>query len=176
MTVRPAQTNGVNVRWSWGLRLDREAWDNCDIIVIKNISRPPTDCTAVSLIFGTGNSHETTVKQRSDRDRAYCRAMCWWAGKVEFTYGIIPIYFSESVLGLIPLVSSSHQWDWSFRCLKIICGTDPWGVLKSPTRCRHSFINHNEGTSSRALWKWQHKYCQCPRACQTLIAIVPLSL
>ena len=93
----------------------------------------------------------------------------------QVTYGIIPIYFSESVLGLIPLVSSSHQWDWSFRCLKIICGTDPWGVLKSPTRCRHSFINHNEGTSSRALWKWQHKYCQCPRACQTLIAIVPAS-
>ena len=94
----------------------------------------------------------------------------------QVTYGIIPIYFSESVLGLIPLVSSSHQWDWSFRCIKIICGSDPWGVLKSPTRCRHSFINHNEGTSSRALWKWQHKYCQCPRACPSHFAIVPASL
>ena len=116
MTVRPAQTNGVNVRWSWGLRLDREAWDNCDIIVIKNISRPPTDCTAVSLIFGTGNSHETTVKQRSDRDRAYCRAMCWWAGKVEFGFTyimILPlgIFLIWKLIVMNPLRDSGSFWD-----------------------------------------------------------------
>ena len=116
MTVRPAQTNGVNVRWSWGLRLDREAWDNCDIIVIKNISRPPTDCTAVSLIFGTGNSHETTVKQRSDRDRAYCRAMCWWAGKVEFGFTyimILPlgIFMIWKLIVMNPLRDSGSFWD-----------------------------------------------------------------
>ena len=43
-------------------------------------------------------------------------------------------------------------------------------------RCRHSFINQIEETSLRALWIWQHKYCQCPRACPAYFVIVLASL
>ena len=42
--------------------------------------------------------------------------------------------------------------------------------------CRHSFINQIEETSLRALWIWQHKYCQCPQACPAYFAIVLASL
>ena len=39
-----------------------------------------------------------------------------------------------------------------------------------------SFMNHNEGTFLQVLCKWQHIYCQYPRACHPLKAIEPTSL
>ena len=63
--------------------------DNYDIIVIKNFSRLSTDGSAVVPAKHrpfTGHSHEITVKQRSERDRFYCRAIFWWAEKVKFCF------------------------------------------------------------------------------------------
>ena len=37
-------------------------------------------------------------------------------------------------------------------------------------------MNHNEGTFLQVLCKWQHIYCQYPRACHPLKAIEPTSL